>query len=80
MALEAVSIPLVANSYYTIALAVGVFVPLLLVRLKVEEQEMIKKFGVQYEQYRHQVPVFFPSRWKGRKVPKEKSIVSTFPK
>ncbi|MEI6085615.1 MAG: isoprenylcysteine carboxylmethyltransferase family protein [Verrucomicrobiota bacterium] len=58
--LEMVAVPLVANAYGTLLLAVGIYVPLLLWRWRVEEMEMIKKFGDRYVQYRREVPAFVP--------------------
>jgi protein-S-isoprenylcysteine O-methyltransferase Ste14 len=62
--LEMIAVPLVGNSYGTLALAVFGFVPLLLLRWQREEKEMIAKFGEQYERYRQVVPAFVP--WRGR--------------
>jgi protein-S-isoprenylcysteine O-methyltransferase Ste14 len=64
IALEIVAVPLVGNSYWTLALAACGFVPLLLARWQREEKEMVAKFGEQYERYRHVVPAFVP--WRGR--------------
>ena len=61
--LEMLAVPLVGNSYYTLALAAGGFIPLLLVRWHREEQEMVKKFGERYVQYRQAVPAFIPWPW-----------------
>lgn len=61
--LEVVSVPLVANAFYTLAVTVGVYVPLLVLRWRREEKEMIEKFGERYEQYRRQVPAFLPRPW-----------------
>lgn len=63
--LEVVSIPMAFNAYGTLALAVFVYVPLLLWRWSREEREMIDKFGDRYVQYRKEVPAFlpWPHRW-----------------
>lgn len=58
--LEIISIPLVGNAYVTLVVALCLYAPLLLVRWVREEQEMVRKFGQQYEQYRKEVPAFFP--------------------
>jgi protein-S-isoprenylcysteine O-methyltransferase Ste14 len=58
--IEMISIPLVANSYFTAALSLCVYVPLLLTRWRREEVEMIHKFGDQYVQYCKAVPAFLP--------------------
>jgi protein-S-isoprenylcysteine O-methyltransferase Ste14 len=66
--LEVTSIPLVANAFYTLALAVGAYVPFLLMRWRREEREMIAKFGERYVRYCREVPAFLPRPWrtKGR--------------
>ena len=60
--LEVISVPLVANAYVALALAVCAYVPLLLLRWRREEIEMIDKFGDEYVRYRRQVPAFIPYR------------------
>ena len=62
--LEVISIPLVGNAYSALLVAVGLYIPLLLIRWRREEVEMVAKFGRQYETYRHAVPAFIP--WRGR--------------
>lgn len=60
--LEVISIPLVGNAWWVLALSVGAYIPLLLARWWREEQEMIGKFGQAYERYRREVPAFLPWR------------------
>jgi protein-S-isoprenylcysteine O-methyltransferase Ste14 len=60
--LEVISIPLVGNAWWTLALSVCVYIPLLLARWSREEREMIAKFGAEYEEYRQQVCAFVPWR------------------
>jgi protein-S-isoprenylcysteine O-methyltransferase Ste14 len=60
--LEMISIPLVANAWATIALALAAYWPVLLARWWREEREMIAKFGEQYARYRREVPAFVPWR------------------
>jgi protein-S-isoprenylcysteine O-methyltransferase Ste14 len=61
--LEVVSVPLVVNAFYTLMMTVGVYVPLLLLRWRREEKEMIGKFGEQYVEYCRRVPAFLPRPW-----------------
>lgn len=61
--LEVISVPLVANAFYTLIVTVGVYVPLLLLRWRREEKEMIGKFGEQYVEYCRRVPAFLPRPW-----------------
>jgi len=51
--LEAVSIPLVFNSYYTLVFAAIVYVPLIALRAYLEENELIKIFGANYIKYKN---------------------------
>ena len=60
--MEVVAIPLVANAYATLLVALGA----LLVRWYHEELEMIQKFRDAYVHYRQRVPAFLPVRWPGR--------------
>lgn len=62
---EMVAVPLVANAFGALLVAVGTYVPLLLWRWSREEREMVERFGERYEQYRKEVPAFFP--WPHRK-------------
>ena len=64
--LEVVAIPLVGNAWYTLLLSVFLYIPLLLARWSIEEKEMVEKFGAAYEEYRKEVPAFWPSM-PGRK-------------
>jgi protein-S-isoprenylcysteine O-methyltransferase Ste14 len=60
--LEVISIPLVGNAWWVLAISVGAYIPLLLARWWREEREMVGKFGEAYEQYRREVPAFLPWR------------------
>jgi len=53
-------IPLIANAYYTLIGMLILYVPFNLMRLYLEEKELIKKFGEEYEDYRKSVPALFP--------------------
>ena len=61
--LEVISIPLVGNSYYTLGVVTCIYLPILLLRWRLEEREMIGKFGNGYVQYMKQVPAFIPWRF-----------------
>ena len=65
--LEVISIPLVGNAYYALLVAVGLYIPLLFIRWRREEAEMVAKFGLQYERYRQEVPAFIPWRYGVKK-------------
>ena len=55
-------IPLIANAYYTLIGALVIYVPLNLIRLYLEEKELIRKFGEEYKDYCEKVPALFPIR------------------
>ena len=61
--LEVIAIPLTGNSYYTLALALFAYIPVLLTRWRREEREMIEKFGKEYVQYRQNVSALLPLKW-----------------
>lgn len=60
--LEVVSIPLVANAWWTVMFAVLTYVPLLLMRLRLEEEALVEKFGDVYRTYQREVGALLP-RW-----------------
>jgi len=55
-------VPLIANAYYTLIGALIIYVPFNLIRLHLEEKELVKKFGEEYEDYRKKVPALLPIR------------------
>ena len=55
-------IPLIANAYYTLIGVFLIYVPFNLIRLHLEERELIRKFGEEYEDYRKKVPALLPVR------------------
>ena len=60
--LELISVPLVANAYYTVLGTIVLYLPLLFLRLQREEVAMLERFGVSYEQYRREVGALVP-KW-----------------
>jgi protein-S-isoprenylcysteine O-methyltransferase Ste14 len=58
--LEALSIPLILNTYYSLLYVVFVYIPILLARAYLEEKALIKRFGDEYIQYKRQVWAFLP--------------------
>ena len=63
--LELISVPLVANAYGTLAVALFVYMPMLAWRLRREEEAMVEKFGGQYRQYQERTGALWP-RWSAR--------------
>jgi protein-S-isoprenylcysteine O-methyltransferase Ste14 len=59
---ELVSVPLVANAYFTLLVTVLVYVPLLMWRLRHEEQALVAKFGEEYRSYQQEVGRLLP-KW-----------------
>lgn len=53
-------IPLITNAYYTLIGVFLIYLPFNLIRLHLEEKELIKKFGEEYEDYRKKVPALLP--------------------
>jgi len=60
--MEYLGVPLIANAYYTLIGVLLIYLPLNLIRLHLEEKELIRKFGEEYEDYRKKVPPLFPIR------------------
>lgn len=58
--MEYLGVPLIANAYYTLIGVLLIYLPLNLIRLQLEEKELIIKFGKEYEDYRKKVPALFP--------------------
>jgi len=64
--MEYVGVTLIANAYYTLVGVFLIYLPFNLTRLHLEEKELIKKFGEEYEDYRNKVPALFPIRKQAR--------------
>jgi len=64
--MEYLGVPLIANAYWTLIGVLFIYLPLNLIRLHLEEKELIKKFGEKYEDYRKRVPALFPIRKESR--------------
>jgi len=63
---ELLGFPLIPNSYYAFLIALFGYVPVLLVRLFLEEKALFKKFGEEYIEYKKRVPCIIPLLKKGR--------------
>jgi protein-S-isoprenylcysteine O-methyltransferase Ste14 len=59
---EVLMIPVVANAWWSLALAVVTLVPLLVMRIRREEEAMVEKFGDTYREYQQEVGALIP-RW-----------------
>ena len=63
MILEVAGIPLVANAWVAEGLAWGLYVPVVLLRLVLEERALCRRLGDEYVRYRSEVPMLIPYRW-----------------
>jgi len=60
MMLEVVGVPLVANAWFGTGVALFAYVPVVLLRLLMEERELIRKMGPEYQQFMSEVPMLIP--------------------
>ena len=60
LACEVLGFPLIFNSFYFFAFALMVYLPLILIRVYLEEKELISQFGQEYIYYRNEAWAFFP--------------------
>jgi protein-S-isoprenylcysteine O-methyltransferase Ste14 len=60
--MEYLGVALIANAYYTLIGVLLIYLPLNLIRFRLEEKELIRKFGEEYEDYRKKVPALLPIR------------------
>jgi isoprenylcysteine carboxyl methyltransferase (ICMT) family protein YpbQ len=63
MILELLAVGLMLNARYSYLLLPLLFVPVLLMRLKLEESALVEKFGDAYRLYQQTTPAIFPIRW-----------------
>ena len=63
MILELASIGLILNSPWTFLVVNLIFVPTLLLRLRLEEAALVEKFGETYRTYQRTTPALFPYRF-----------------
>ena len=58
--MEYIGVALFANAYCTLIGVIVIYLPLNLTRLRLEERELVKKFGDEYRQYRARVHALVP--------------------
>lgn len=63
MFLELLAITLACGAFFTMTLIPLAFVPILLMRLRLEETALVEKFGPAYQEYRRSTPALFPWKW-----------------
>lgn len=64
--IELVSLPLIANAYFSLLFALLVNIPLQLIRLRVEEKNSCRRFGDKYTEYKREVSALFPLKYLSR--------------
>jgi protein-S-isoprenylcysteine O-methyltransferase Ste14 len=67
MILELASIGLILNAYFSFIVAAAIFIPTLLLRLKLEETALVEKFGATYQTYQRETPAILPYKWPASK-------------
>lgn len=67
MILELLAFALVCNAIYPLLVIALFFVPVLLMRLRIEEGALVEKFGDAYREYQRTTPALLPYRWSGLK-------------
>ncbi len=60
MMLELLVVGLILNVYYSLLAVSVIFVPTLLMRIKLEEALLVEKFGAAYRDYQKSTPALFP--------------------
>jgi protein-S-isoprenylcysteine O-methyltransferase Ste14 len=60
--LEHVAVPLVGNAWWSLAVALLVYVPLIVLRIRMEETALVGRFGDAYRTYQRQAGALWP-RW-----------------
>ena len=63
MIIELLAVPVILQSWFSMAIVPAVFVPILIARIRLEEAALIEKFGHQYLEYRQRTPALFPLKW-----------------
>ncbi len=58
--IEAVGVAFIFNAYWTLIGGLLILVPLLALRVRLEEHAMVQKFGAEYERYRETTKAFVP--------------------
>lgn len=64
--IEFLAIPLIPNSYYMLGITFIIYTSIILVRINIEEKELIKRFGEAYIEYQKEVWALLPIRKRKR--------------
>ena len=60
MILELCSLGLILNAVFTPVLVAGIFIPALILRVRIEETALVEKFGDAYREYQRTTPALIP--------------------
>ncbi len=63
MILELLAFGLICSAWWMLAVIPFLFVPALILRLRLEEPALIEKFGDAYRDYQRRVPMLLPYKW-----------------
>lgn len=63
MILELLALTLICNAFYTLLLIPLFFVPVLIMRIRIEEVALVEKFGDAYRTYQRTRPALVPWKW-----------------
>jgi protein-S-isoprenylcysteine O-methyltransferase Ste14 len=67
MVLELAATGLLCSAWWMLAVIPVLFVPALIMRLRLEEPALLEKFGDQYREYQRRVPMLIPYKWPSAK-------------
>ena len=63
MILELLALALICNAFFTLLLIPLFFVPVLVLRIRIEEVALVEKFGDAYRTFQRTKPALFPWKW-----------------
>ncbi|MEK7274222.1 MAG: isoprenylcysteine carboxylmethyltransferase family protein [Candidatus Desantisbacteria bacterium] len=62
--IEVIGFALIPNAYFSTLIAIGLFLPFMLYRIRLEEKALIERFGYEYIDYQKGVGMLIPWRHK----------------
>lgn len=63
MILELLALALICNAFFTLLLIPVFFVPVLIMRIRIEEVALVEKFGDAYRSFQRTKPALIPWKW-----------------
>ena len=63
MILELLALALICNAFFTLLLIPLLFVPVLILRIRIEEVALVEKFGDAYRTFQRTKPALIPWKW-----------------